>query len=149
MFPINWQRMYHVGIVVPDLEAAMEELGTALGLSWPSPQSRTRTFRGPAGCFGAELRFVFSRQGPPYLELIEGVAGTPWEPGTGIHHIGIWVDDLEDAATRLAEAGAPIEVTYDTPSLESFTYHQVAGKLRVELVDIARRDVVEAWIREG
>ncbi len=148
MSPIDWQQTYHVGIIVPDLDAAMQELESSLGLSWPTPQHRLRTFRGPAGRFQAELRFVYSRQGPPHLELIEAVPGTPWENAGGIHHVGIWVDELESAATRLIEAGAPIEVTYDTPTLQSFTYHQMGGGLRVELVDRARQAGIEAWLRE-
>ena len=144
VFPIDWRRMYHIR----DLDRAMEELADTLGTSWPVPQSRRRAFRGASSPFEAELRFVYSRQGPPYLELIEGIPGTPWDPTVGdrIHHVGIWVDHLEEAAQQLVRAGAPIELTYDTARLQSFTYHLLAPGIRVELVDAARRPGVEAWI---
>lgn len=148
MFSVEWEDIYHLGMVVPDLHQAMDELSSTLGLSWPLPQSRTRRFRGPTGTFDADLRFVYSRQGPPYLELIEGIPGTPWDTTPGrLHHVGIWVDHLEQAARQLVETGAPIELTYDTEDLQSFTYHLLAPGIRVELVDSARRPGVEAWIR--
>lgn len=144
----DWSRLYHVGMVVPDIEETMEELGRSLGVTWPEPQRRRRRFRSGDDRFEAELRFVYSFEGPPYLELIEGVPGTPWDPrGSGsIHHVGVWVDDLEGAAGDLVAAGAPIELTYDTPTLQSFTYHVTAAGLRVELVDASRRPGIEAWL---
>ncbi len=143
-----WTRLYHVGIVVPDLEEAMTELHDSLGVTWPEPRSRRRSFRAGTRRFTTELRFVYSYQGPPHLEIIEGRPGTPWDPDTAgpIHHVGVWVDDLARAAHRLVAAGAPIEVTYDTDDLESFTYHVTASGLRVELVDATRRPGVEAWL---
>ncbi len=149
MTPIDWNDVYHVGIVVPELDTAMADLGAALGLTWPTPQTRRRTFRGPDGAFEAELRFVYSVEGPPHLELIEQVPGTPWETGPGIHHVGVWVDHLAEAAARLTDRGVPVEVTYDTPELQSFTYHRLPGGLRVELVDRTRRSGIETWLGGG
>jgi len=144
----EWDHVYHVGIVVTDLERAMEQLGASLGVRWPAPQFRQRRFRAGERRFEAGLRFVYSIEGPPHLELIEGVPGTPWDPraANSIHHVGVWVDDLTSAAGQLVAAGAPIELTYDTPTLESFTYHVMTAGLRIELVDASRRAGVEAWL---
>ena len=145
----DWSRIYHVGIVVPDLGKAMDELGVELGISWPEPQNRReKRFRTEHGTIESDLRFVYSIEGPPHLELIEAQAGTPWEATDSgiIHHVGFWVDDLAEASEELVNAGAPIEITYDTPELQSFAYHLTSSGLRVELVDVARRPGIEAWL---
>ncbi len=145
----DWSNVYHVGIVVPDLHQAMNDLAVELGVSWPEPQSRLgKRFRTQNGTLETEMHFVYSIEGPPHLELIEAQPGTPWEvEGPGIiHHVGVWVDDLASASAELVTAGAGIEITYDTPELQSFTYHVTSAGLRVELVDVARRPGVEAWL---
>ena len=38
---IDYQRIYHTGIRVPDLRAAMDELGPALGVTWATPKTVT------------------------------------------------------------------------------------------------------------
>ena len=96
------------------------------------------------------LRFTTSREGPPYLQLIQEVPGSPWVAGPSpvIDHIGYWVADLAASATAPARRGLPVEVTYaaeDGP--RSFTCHRGPANLRIELVDEARREPFEAWAR--
>lgn len=94
---------WHLGVVVGDLDGAMTELTRALGLHWSSP---------------AELvwgewtyRSTFSRQGPPYLELIEGPPASPWDgsQGSRIDHISYWVDDIASTRRQLEHQGVPVE----------------------------------------
>jgi catechol 2,3-dioxygenase-like lactoylglutathione lyase family enzyme len=120
---------FQVGVLVEDLEAAREELSNALGLEWSDIVVREN---GPW-----TIRVCFAKQGPPYLELIEGPPGSPWEAthGSRIDHIGYWVDDLDASKKRLDDAGIALE--HDGSAHGGvFTYHRgTKSGLRVELID--------------
>ncbi len=138
--------LYHVGIVVRDLDAAAEELTRLLGLDFARPRAeslRLRTAAGPADC---TFRFTYSRGATgPALELIEATPGSPWWPGEGpavpeIHHLGFWAPDFPERVAALEAGGAPVEVTVRggaQPRL--FTYHRTVHGPRIELVDGARQ----------
>jgi len=52
--------LYHVGVRVVDLEAAMAELGAALGITWASVVEREQQAWTPAdGAFTTPLRFTY------------------------------------------------------------------------------------------
>lgn len=95
---------YHVGYIVSNLEAAMEELTASIGVAWQTPRDRAAGDR--------RWRMVYSGGPLPWVELVEGQPGTPWycPDGAQIHHLGRFVYDL-DAGIREAEgAGGRIEV---------------------------------------
>ena len=48
MFDFN-AGLFHVGVRVPDLEKAMEEIGTGLGITWAKVQDREQQLWTPAG----------------------------------------------------------------------------------------------------
>lgn len=144
---------YHVGIVVPDLDAAADELGRLLGLDFARPRTESlqlRTEEGPADC---RFRFTYSRSPVrgPAIELIEAPPGSPWWPGDGpavpgVHHLGFWAQDFAERVGALEAAGAPVEVTLDgggEPRL--FTYHRTSHGPRIELVDGARQAELSWW----
>lgn len=124
---------FQVGILVADLEAAMDELGRALGLTWAEPQDRRL---GEWTC-----RVTFGRPGPPYLELIEGPPGSPWdsEGGYRLDHLGLWTGDLDRERARLVAEGLPVDVE-GTELSGPWTYHRGERTgLRIEVIDEARR----------
>ncbi len=134
------QPFFQVGLLVQDLEGARTELAEALGVSWSDIVERRI----------AEwtIRVCFATEGPPYLELIEGPPGSPWDAtaGSRIDHIGYWADDLEAGKRRLDEAGLALEV--DGSSYGGvFTYHRGrTSGLRVELIDASGRTAFyERW----
>ncbi len=145
---------YHYGIVVTDFERALDELGGRLGLAWASVQRRQFDAAQPNGIVAADFRVTYSVTGPPHYEIIEANPGTIWaDGGGGVHHLGFWSDDLAADSGRLTEAGSPWEATYHHPDVDGpfgFTYHTLpATKLRIELVDVARRPAFEAWLAGG
>ncbi len=131
---------FQVGVLVEDIEAARDELGAALGLDWSDVVTRE---------IGEwSIRVCFAKQGPPYLELIEGPPGSPWEitDGSRIDHIGFWADDLAESKQRLEAAGLPMEI--DGSKFGGvFTYHRGRRSgLRVELIDgDTRAAFYERW----
>ena len=129
---------YHVAVVVADLDRAMNELGELLGLTWHEPFGGAGYQLLHGEIVDSNVRVTYSRQGPPYLELLQQCPGTVWAE-TGLHHIGIWVDDAHAESKRFAAAGADLEavgVTSDGTWVGG-CYHRTSDGLRVELVDIA------------
>ena len=98
---------FQAGVAVQNLEQAMEELSAALGLEWIGPQDRD--------VGGMQFRVSFARTAPPYLELIEGGPGSPWDAtgGPHLHHLGYWTDDKNGDMARLEAAGMTKEVTFE------------------------------------
>src|SRR3954465_10541173 len=87
---------FHVGFIVPDLEAAMEEVHAALGIEWRAPIAAVVPLLGPHGGGEADVYSVYSDGGPPAIELVQSVPGTPLAGNSGVssHHLGFWTDRL-------------------------------------------------------
>lgn len=97
-------RIYHVGIVVPALEPAMAQFSAAAGVTWGRVQRFPAEFASPSGTRTYEQTFVLSLEGPPYIELLVQVPGSVWER-TGLHHLGMWSDDVAGESADLEERG--------------------------------------------
>jgi hypothetical protein len=112
--PAAIDNLYHVGYLVPDLHAAMDTLGRRLQVNWATPFQMNTAFETPDGGADDQVgRFTLSKQGPPFLELIEVIA----EPGSifaepaggGFHHVGVYADRWRDEVTRLTDDGMRLE----------------------------------------
>jgi len=138
---------YHVGIVVPDLAAAREQMSGQLGTAWgPILHLDAADYRDASGhdlvlpttmCYSVE---------PPHLELIQEVPGSVWvcNEYSNLHHIGFWSDDLIADSTDLAGSGCPLQLCgragEEAPA--SFAYHRNDLGVRIEIVDAAMRDAM-------
>jgi len=127
----------HVGIVVPQLEAAMEMVEAQLGFACNIVFDDVLPVHEPATGNGTfSLRIAYSSQRPGALELIEAAPGSPWSPDQiGLHHLAYTVDDLGVESARLAGM-CPIEICgrdADGTSPTVFTYH-TGGLFRIELL---------------
>lgn len=100
----------HIGILVPDLEAAIARWSGALGYEFsPIGRYRTNLYRdqsNPEPHFH-DTRICFSKQGPPYIELLEVTGdGTHALGQAGVHHLGIrGIDDVAGEIRRCAALG--------------------------------------------
>jgi hypothetical protein len=124
-------RFWQVGLVVPDIEAAAEELERAGVGGFQELQQLT---------LGEERLLVqFSVAGPPYVELLQGDSRGPWDAGgrPRLDHLGYWVDDRAAERARLEEAGfAAIDY-----AASAAHYHVLPRTgLRVEPIDTRQRD---------
>ena len=130
---------YHFGLVVDDVEDAQRELGEALHLTWASVQRRTSTMETSAGLAPVDVCFVYSLEGPPYLELIERREGSVFDQ-VGLHHIGVWADDGASESGRLSGLGLPREAIGVRPdgSRGGGCYHLATCGLRIAVVEIGR-----------
>jgi methylmalonyl-CoA/ethylmalonyl-CoA epimerase len=104
--------IFHFGLLVPDLDAAVASYGSALGLTFGSRQCRCLSVASGDETHDFDLELAFSMEGPPYIELIQAQPNTGvWgaDHGQGFHHFGLWVDDLEGRVAELAAAGVRVE----------------------------------------
>jgi hypothetical protein len=130
---------FHVGILVPNIEQAIEELSTVLGANW------TEVLERPAGQW--QLRVAFTRDGPPFIELIEGPPDSPWASPDGprMHHLGWWAENHAAERKRLGEAGLVPELDGETIGITADYYVAPRSGLRLELVGADREVFAARW----
>jgi hypothetical protein len=141
---------YHTGIIVPDLDVAMNRMSALAGYRWITPVTYTLPFRTTSGTQEVTSTFVYSLQAP-HVELIKEVPGTAWTaaPGNAVHHLGYWTDNLAESAKMLEDNGFTFEATADTapPDLALFAYYVDTTGTRIEIVDRALFPDFPAFLR--
>ena len=144
-------RLYHVGIVVPDIEVAKEHLGELLGITWgPVLHIDEYDVRDGDGhdllvpntlCYSTEA---------PHVELVEEVPGTVWECNehSNLHHIGVWTDALPADSAAYGELRCPLQLCGHEGDVAptQFAYHRDPLGVRIELVDVAMKPMMEEFM---
>lgn len=121
MSKIDLNRYMHVGVVVENIEAALEKMQKVFNLEgytitdFPPREMKKEDvqlfYRGKKNWFTA--RFCFIKMGHSEIELIEPVEGeSVWrdflnEKGEGVHHLKYEVDSLNEAIRYFKEKGIP------------------------------------------
>ena len=138
----------HIGIVVPDLEQACEDLSAMLGLSWAPAVEQVVVARSPRGRLETPVRLTWSREGPPHLELLQAGEGTPWACGGArrLHHVGYWVDDVAAGVADLQGSGLTLELAGVGPGDEIADFAFLMDEeLRIEVLDRRRESRLARW----
>lgn len=148
------QMLYHHGVRVADLDRAMAEMGTELDLEWCSVQESEQTIWTPdQGTQKIPLRFTYSCQGPIHLELLQGAPGSLWDgrEEPGLHHIGLWCDDVRQATEQAIGRGWTVAMAQAHPDkgYGAFVYLCPPSGLTVELVWSGLRPMFERWFAGG
>ena len=86
---MEMEELHHVGMVVDDIDRALDELGATLSTGWAPLQEVEATLWTPQGVIAPTRRFTLSTSGSPHIELVESVAGTPWSGAARLHHLGV------------------------------------------------------------
>ncbi len=151
---IDYRRAYHLGVRVPDIGAAMVELGEPLGVTWCSLQEREQSVWTPDGGLQTiALKFTYSCEGPNHIELLEGAPGTIWDGrvAPGAHHTGVWVDDVAASTGDALAKGWTLVASQRAPEdgYGAFTYVQPPNGLIVELVWSAIEPMFQRWFDGG
>ena len=150
---IDMGEAFHVGVRVSDLDAAMQQLGPALGVRWAEPRDRDDqpVWTPGGGLERVPLRFCYSVDPPMHIELLESSGGSVWDAGDapGTHHIGVWVDDVDAESERLVSLGWSLEACRSDPDADGthgiFAYLQPPTGLLVEVVSREIQPFFEAW----
>ena len=142
------ENLYHTGIVVDDLEAAMEWLATVGGYTWTDVVSVEQQTVTPEGDVTIPMKMVYSGA-DPRLELLQTVPGTVWTPSdSGVHHIGYWSDDVESDLSTLTSSGMSVEVkSYNPDGSGTLLWAYAKGPLRprIELVSRSMEPFIAHW----
>jgi hypothetical protein len=152
MSAIPFENLYHLALVVPRLDDAMVELADQLGCTWaPRREFPIRMPEPGGGVSDLTVAATYSRQGPPFLELIEQVGRGIWGPGqgAGVHHVGLYAGDVDLEIARLERSGFRVEargVQHDgAPG--GPVYLRNGYGLRVEVAGAAAREMIASWVR--
>lgn len=148
----DYQQLFHTGIRVPDIAAAMEELGESLDVTWAAPvhSPGQPVWTPDQGQHELELRFTYSAEGPQHIELLEGPPGSIWSghEQPGVHHQGVWVPDVAAAVDRCSANGWQCVAASKAPEegYGTFAYVQPPSGMIVEFViDLARPRFEQWW----
>jgi catechol 2,3-dioxygenase-like lactoylglutathione lyase family enzyme len=143
--------LYHVGLTVPDLHAAMERYSEAFGFGWATVKESTHAVVVDGEARQAQIAVTYSRQGPPYLELIEERQGAIWgADGLALTHVGFWAEDVGAAMRVLDASGVSVRVHADPIDGRPvrYSYHQFGGGLWIELVHTSFEEDLTDWIAQ-
>jgi len=146
--------LFHIGVRVRDLDAAMADLSASLGITWAAVVEREQSLWTPSeGSYTVTLRFTYSCEGPQHVELLQGPAGSPWDGADlpGVHHIGVWTDDVAAETERLVAAGWTLELAGRSPEegYGPMTYVRSPSGFLLEPVTSAARPRMERWWAGG
>ena len=151
---VDFTRAYHVGVRVPDVPRAMNEMGKTLGVEWCSVQEGVQSVWLPTeGAVTIPLTFTYSTSGPLHIELLAGPHESIWDGAhaSGAHHIGVWSDDVAGDARALIDAGWTLLMAQKDPAsgFGAFVYVQPPSGLIVELVWSAIEPIFDRWFAGG
>ena len=121
---------HHVGLVVSDLDAAMQSYSERFGYNFFEFEvtQQNATLSGSSGSFS--LRIGIGQAAVNLIELIQPVSGTTLysrylaERGSGLHHLAFSVTDLATARKRLADCGYPCLQDGSIHGLVDFSYYE-------------------------
>ncbi|MCX5388220.1 antibiotic biosynthesis monooxygenase [Streptomyces sp. NBC_00083] len=145
---------FHVGIVVPDLPAAIARYSEVFGIEFTEPA----TFKVPRledpEPHPFELVCAFSKTGAPYYELIQadGDGIVSAENAGKILYYGVWEDDMAGRLDILKKQGVGVDALFrkdaDSTPFAVITAPDLMGA-RIEYVDTGDRGPIDEWVRTG
>lgn len=147
-------QLFHIGIRVADLSAAMAQVGANAGVTWASVQDAPMNVWLPdRGKVSLPLAITYSIEGPVHLELMQGPPGSIWDgiDVPGAHHFGYWSDDVRADTEALLAEGWTLELAANPPDegYGRFTYVRSPAGYLVEPVSSASRPRFERWWSGG
>jgi len=108
---IKIQSIDQIGIVVRDVDKVIESWSKLLGIGpWNTSEMETTDRAGNK----AKTKLGFTNIGPLQIELIQSIEGKTFyadfleKHGEGIHHLGVRVDDVDEATANLAKKGVKV-----------------------------------------
>ncbi len=122
--------LYHIGLAVPDIHAAMEQYSSTFGFTWARIRESAPEVIADGERRRAEITVTYSVQGPPYLELVQERSGSIWgADGFALSHVGFWAEDLSAGKRALDESGLVARVHDIGPDGQAarYSYHPFAG----------------------
>jgi Glyoxalase/Bleomycin resistance protein/Dioxygenase superfamily len=142
---------FHVGIVVDDFDLTLNGLSELFGYEWGEEIRASVPVQLQTGELTIDLGFVYSLT-LPRLEIIRSIPGTLWteSPGSGLHHLGYWSDDVEADSARMAKQGLVREAAgCDLEGNPYWAYHRRGNGPRIEIVSRAIEPLFQYYWETG
>ncbi len=146
---------FHIGILVPDLDEAIERFGDVLGVTFADRVYQDSQYFDDGDVIkDLRLHLTFSTDGPPYYELLEaqGDGLYSMKHGAGLHHVGVWEADCNAKRQEFEGKGMNHEATIYRPDgsiIVTFFEPGPLGGVRIELADLDLRPGHEDWLTGG
>jgi catechol 2,3-dioxygenase-like lactoylglutathione lyase family enzyme len=143
------------------MQAAIAWFSGVLGINFHPPQRMTTHGRIDPAEFGdgeqheGTSHLAWAKEGPPYYELVEAKGDglhSLERHGIGLHHVGLFVRDVDEVLARLAPSGVRVEgsvVGPDGKTMVCWTSRSEATGLMVEFMDERLRAGIQQWIDTG
>ena len=145
---------FHIGMAVEDIDQCCKQIGEDLNLDWlPIKSFDPLPFWTPEeGLREISVKATYSRQGPQRIEIVQGTS-IFYDPNRlpDSRHVGIWVHDLIEEATRLIDKGWIVLAAGDEPSAGYGTIAYLSPPfpgLMVELVSKQLEPMMNEWFSE-
>jgi hypothetical protein len=142
---------FHIGIVVDDPQATMSQLSAVFGYEWGERMGGQVPVSLPTGDVVVSLAAWYSLS-TPRLEIVQSIPDSLWSPvpGSGIHHLGYWTDDVATSATALEGHGYTVEAMGKRPGGEAYwAYLGSPSGPRIELVSRKLQPTMESYFATG
>lgn len=152
---IDYSQAFHTGVLVTDLDAAMDFYSRTLGLRFAEPFTLEGlpVWTPEQGLTTITNRFTISCDGPLRLELQQGQPGSFFDGALSRgDHVGLWVDDVAASVESLLAEGWTVIAAGAAPEdcWGPFAYLEPeAGGMVVELASRAMRPAFERWWQGG
>lgn len=150
---VHYDDLFHIGIIVPNIQKGMLELSSRFGVTWPrEPRTSKTLIRTKEGTSPITISGVYSTEGPPWFEVFEAVPGSLWAAqSSNIHHMGFFVDNLDDEIERLVAEGNELEMEAvdENGNRISGCYLSTELNIRLEIVDASLREGMLARIKNS
>jgi hypothetical protein len=146
--PLKPSDLFHTGIIVENLASTKDELSSLLGVKWGTQFENDVPIVLADGPKVLKFTFVFSLQGPHFIELIASIEGTLWTvtPPGHAHHLGYWSDDVPATSAALTARGAPMVANLGADDAQApptmGVYHQARNGLYIEVLDRSMQEML-------
>jgi methylmalonyl-CoA/ethylmalonyl-CoA epimerase len=158
---------YHVGIAVYDIDAAIKRYSEVFGIRrWRGrdPQiSPSQEWHGNPVPQQGSLRWAYTITDFPWIAFVQPVGDADWmvpqflrERGEGVHHIGYFVEDIEEAIKQAASFGIAALPTGPRPPGEPpprqgvvYLDPKTTYGVSIELVPIQLRETLVTYVQTG
>ena len=140
-------KLSHIGIVVRDLEKAMEYYTSIFGLGPFTTEVydlKSFIYRGKTA--SARVKAAIAHSGSVFIELVQVLEGETVhteflrERGEGLQHVAFLVRNLDETLNELAKSGIEpamrLRVPIDTPATPGDAQPGAAKKPRMELTEV-------------
>jgi hypothetical protein len=147
--------VFHTGMVVDDIAAAMRAMSDSLGVDFAEPTHIVGRVELHGRVHEVGRWVTYSRGNAHAIELIQpDVRDEVYFPKGGrevLHHVGIWVEDLAAASSRFEDLGFKLHMKGPAGSnAPYFAFYQPAsGAMYVELLAASRRPAIDRWRTGG